>query len=128
MTKQELITYCLTFPAVYKDNPFDGEKGHSDDGTWTMIRHRGNKKGFAHIYERHERLRINLKYDPNEALFWRQIYEDVTPGWHMNKEHWNTVTLNGDVPEQELERMIEHSFDLTKPKTKKKELSEPYRM
>jgi predicted DNA-binding protein (MmcQ/YjbR family) len=53
--------------------------------------------------------------------FLRQIYEDVTPGWHMNKTHWNTVALGGDVPEDELKRMIERSYDLIKPKERKRQ-------
>ena len=51
--------------------------------------------------------------------FLRQAYEDVTPGYHMNKTHWNTIMLGGDVPEDELKRMIERSYDLIKPKVRK---------
>jgi len=83
------------------------------------MRHRTNKKGFAHIYERNGKLCINLKCDPFEADFLRQAFEDITPGWHMNKVHWNTVTLGGDVPIDELERMIERSYDLIKPKVRR---------
>ena len=70
------------------------------------------------IYERLGKLSVNLKCDPFEADFLRQAFEDVTPGWHMNKTHWNTVTLGGDVPEDELKRMIEQSYDLIKPKAR----------
>ena len=119
MTKRELIDYCLTFPAAYEDYPFDGEAAHSDDGTWAMIRHKVNKKGFAHIYERSGKLRVNLKSDPFEADLLRQAFEDVTPSWHMNKEHWNTITLGGDVPEDVLKQRIERSYDLIKPKVKR---------
>ena len=44
MTKQDLIDYCLTFPAVYEDYPFDGFDNHSDDVKWTVMRHGANKK------------------------------------------------------------------------------------
>jgi len=120
MTKRELIEYCLTLPAAYEDYPFDGAEAHSDDGTWAMMRHKVNKKGFAHIYERNGRLCTNLKCDPFEADFLRQVFENVTPGWHMNKTHWNTVTLGGDVSEDELKRMIERSYNLIKPKVRKR--------
>ena len=73
---------------------------------------------FALINIRHDKLYINLKCDPTEAIFLRDIYESVTSGWHMNKEHWNTVYINGDVPEQALYEMIQHSYDLIKPKPK----------
>lgn len=124
MTRRELIDYCLTFTAAYEDYPFDDGAAHSDDGAWTVIRHRTSKKGFAHIYERNGKLCVNLKCDPLEADFLRQAYENVTPAYHMNKTHWNTVILEGEcagappVPEDELKRMIEHSYDLIKPKIK----------
>ena len=56
--------------------------------------------------------RINLKCDPTEALMLRQIFPAVTPGYHMNKQHWNTVLLDGSVPENEIKRMIENSYTL----------------
>lgn len=55
---------------------------------------------------------INLKCDPTEALMLRQIFPAVTPGYHMNKQHWNTVLLDGSVPENEIKRMIENSYAL----------------
>jgi len=115
MTRQQIIEFCLTLPAAYEDYPFDSM---GDPGAWTVMRHKTNKKSFALIYERHDKLRVNLKCDPFEADFLRQVFEDVTPGWHMNKVHWNTVTLGGDVSEDELQRMIERSYDLIKPKAR----------
>ncbi len=55
---------------------------------------------------------INLKCDPSEALMLRQIFPAITPGYHMNKQHWNTVLLDGSVPENEIKRMIENSYAL----------------
>lgn len=116
MTRQNLIDFCLTFPAAYEDYPFDDL---ADGNRWTAMRLRWNKKTFAFINEHNNRLCVNLKCDPLEADFLRQAFADVTPGFHMNKVHWNTVYLNGDVPEDELKRMIEHSYDLIKPKVRK---------
>ena len=118
MTRQELIDYCLTFPTAYEDYPFDDV---TDAGAWTVMRHKANKKSFALIYERGGRLCVNLKCDPLEADFLRQIYEDVTPAYHMNKTHWNTVTTGGDVPDDALERMIERSYDLIKPRARRQQ-------
>jgi len=56
--------------------------------------------------------RVNLKCDPDLALELRDRYEQVTPGYHMNKRHWNTVEIEGGVPDAELRKMIEHSYDL----------------
>jgi predicted DNA-binding protein (MmcQ/YjbR family) len=114
MTRRELIDFCLTFPASYEDYPFDNV---ADAGAWTVMRHRGNKKSFALIYERNGQQYVNLKCEPLEADLLRQIYADVTPGFHMNKEHWNTAVLGGDVPDEALMRMVERSYDLVKPKT-----------
>lgn len=111
MTKCELIEYCLTYPAVFEDYPFDG--------TAAVMRHQGNKKMFALISERNGAAYINLKCEPMRADFLRSMFSGVTPGWHMNKVHWNTVTMGVDVPAAELYDMIKHSFDLTKPKVKK---------
>lgn len=117
MTKRELIDFCLTFPAVFEDYPFASlARGNQ----WTAMRHRSNQKTFAFINELNGRLCVNLKCDPFEADFLRQAFTDVIPGFHMNKEHWNTVFLNGDVPEADLANMIEKSYDLIKPKIRKK--------
>ena len=116
MTRQELIDFCLTFPDAYEDYPFDNI---ADAGAWTVMRHRTNKKSFALIYERNGKLCANLKCDPFESDFLRQTFNDVTPAYHMNKVHWNTITLDGDVAEDELIRMIEQSYGLIKPKKRK---------
>ncbi|MFD2231246.1 MmcQ/YjbR family DNA-binding protein [Alkalimarinus sediminis] len=55
---------------------------------------------------------LNLKCDPEEALALRDIFTAVIPGYHMNKKHWNTVILDGTIPNGEIERMIDHSYTL----------------
>ncbi|MFR9201485.1 MAG: MmcQ/YjbR family DNA-binding protein [Candidatus Gastranaerophilaceae bacterium] len=116
MTRQKLIDFCLTCPADYEDYPFDSI---ADARAWTVMRHRTNKKSFVLIYERNAKLCVNLKCEPLEADFLRQAFANVTPAYHMNKVHWNTVTLDGDVPEDKLKRMIGRSYDLIKPKVRK---------
>jgi predicted DNA-binding protein (MmcQ/YjbR family) len=56
--------------------------------------------------------RANLKCDPDLALELRDRYEQVQPGYHMNKKHWNTVEIANGIPEAELRRMIDHSYEL----------------
>jgi predicted DNA-binding protein (MmcQ/YjbR family) len=56
--------------------------------------------------------RVNLKCDPDLALELRDRYEEVCPGYHMNKKHWNTVELGGRIPEAEMRKMIDHSYEL----------------
>ena len=55
---------------------------------------------------------VNLKCDPDLALELRDRYQQVTPGYHMNKKHWNTVEMEGGIPGLELRKMIDHSYDL----------------
>ena len=59
-----------------------------------------------------ESYRMNLKCDPEEAIQLRDVFESVLAGYHMNKKHWNTVILNGEVPMGELQRMIDNSYAL----------------
>ena len=63
-------------------------------------------------YEREGYINLNVKADPQWRDFWRSTYASVIPGWHQNKDHWNTIILDGTVPEQEIQRMIAESYDL----------------
>src|SRR6058998_4266129 len=56
--------------------------------------------------------RANLKCDPDLALELREHYEQVQPGYHMNKKHWNTVEIDSGIPDAELRKMIDHSYEL----------------
>ena len=118
LTKRELIDYCLTYPDAYEDYPFDEDSAAAD--AWTVMRHRGNQKSFALIYERGGALRVNLKCEPMYADLLRGVYPGVTPAYHMNKVHWNTVTPASGIPEEELFAWIRQSYELTKTKPKNK--------
>lgn len=115
MTKQELIEYCLTLPGAYEDYPFDEFPG---DHATAVIRHRGNRRSFALIMEHSGQLYLNLKCAPAEADFLRCVFKGVIPGYHMNKEHWNTVVMGSDVPEDEILRQINGSYNLIRPNVK----------
>ena len=112
MQTRELIDHCLTFPSVFEDHPF-GEDA-------AVIKHISNKKMFALVGSLGGRLQVTLKCDPDRADFLRIAYADVVPGYHFNKRHWNTIYVEGDVPQDELFEMIEHSYNLTKPAIRKK--------
>ena len=63
---------------------------------------------------------VNLKCDPERAQELRAEYDDIKPGFHMSKVHWNTVTINGDLPTVFIKELIDHSYDLVfKSLTKK---------
>ena len=69
-------------------------------------------KIFAIVNGEEEPLRISLKCDPAEADFFRTMFDAVKPGYHLNKSHWNTVTLDGSVPEELFVKMVHSSFAL----------------
>ena len=105
--RAEIIRHCLKLPDSYEDYPFR-------DNNFTVMRCRKNKRTFAMIYERNGHLNINVKCDPQWIHFWREAYPSVIPGYHMNKKHWNTIVLDGTVPECDVVRMIGESYDLAK--------------
>ncbi len=71
-----------------------------------------NEKIFILISTNDHPVTINLKCDPERAIELREQYPSVEPGYHMNKKHWNTVTLDGSIPPKEIFAMIDHSYDL----------------
>ncbi len=104
-TREDAIRYGLTFDGAYTDRPFPR-------ADWQLVRVRGSKKTFLAVYERNGLVNLNVKVDPEWRDFWRNAYASVLPGWHQNKEHWNTILLDGSIPEQEMKRMIAESYDL----------------
>jgi predicted DNA-binding protein (MmcQ/YjbR family) len=74
---------------------------------------------------------VNLKCDPDLAFALRDQYEQVQPGYHMNKKHWNTVEIDSGIPDAELRKMIDHSYELVVqglPKKAREKLERPRRM
>lgn len=104
-TRQEAISYGLTFENTYLDTPFK-------DPNWQLIRIKGSRKAFLWIYEKDGVINLNVKVDPQWRDFWRQTYKSVVAGYHQNKEHWNTIILDGNVPDEDVKRMIAESYDI----------------
>ena len=104
-TREEALEYGLSLPGTYQDAPFR-------DDNWQLVRVKGSKKAFLWTYEREGLLNLNVKAAPEWRDFWRSAYEAVIPGWHQNKEHWNTIILDGSIPEKDIRRMIKESYDL----------------
>lgn len=113
MKREEVISYGLSFPDTYTDSPFHDEN-------WILLRYRKNKKAFAWTYERNGNIWVNVKVDPEWRDFWRNTYSSVIPGYHQNKEHWNSLILDGTIPEADVKRMIAESYDLIVGKKKGK--------
>ena len=104
-TREEVLSYGLSFPNTYKEAPFH-------DPNWELVRVRENKKAFLWVYERNGYINMNLKAEAGWRDLWRGTYTAVQPAYHQNKEHWNTVVLDGSVPDEVLEDMIAESYRL----------------
>lgn len=114
MTKTEVIAYALTLSGAAADSPFE------NDGETVVLRHSDSGKWFGLIMQLNGKYIVNLKCEPMNADFLRSVYEGVTPAYHMNKTHWNSVILGSDVPDDEIKRMIDDSFYLTKKSVRRK--------
>ena len=99
------MEYALSFPDSYQDAPF-----HDDN--WQLVRVKDSKKAFLWTYERNGYINLNVKVDPQWRDFWRSAYDSVIAGYHQNKEHWNTIILDGSIPDKDIKRMIAESYDL----------------
>ncbi|MEF3303501.1 MmcQ/YjbR family DNA-binding protein [Paenibacillus sp. GYB003] len=102
MTKAELVRYCLSKKGVREDYPFGPEP---------LVLKVGSKM-FALVADDPGRLVVSLKCEPELAYLLRQQYEAVKPGYHLNKRHWNSVEVDGTIPEDELFGMIDVSYAL----------------
>lgn len=105
LTRKEALSYGLSLPDTYQEAPF-----HDDN--WQLVRVRGNRKAFLWTYERNGLINLNVKVSPKWRDLWRKAYASVIPGWHQNKEHWNTIILDGTIPDSEIKRMIAESYDI----------------
>lgn len=93
--------YCISFPGVTEEFPFD-EK--------TLVFKVTGKMFTACDVDEFES--INLKCDPVKAIELREMYPEVAPGYHMNKKHWNTVNMRGDLPDDLVREWIRDSYNL----------------
>ena len=113
MDLAEFREYCLTKPSATEGTPFGPD----------VLVFKVSGKMFALASLDELPTTVNLKCDPELALDLRDRYEQVRPGYHMNKKHWNTVEIEGGIPDLELRKMIDHSYELVtkslpKPKVK----------
>ena len=102
MDLEEFREYCLSKPHATEGTPF---------GPDVLVFKVGGKI-FALTSPEHFPVTANLKCDPDLALDLRDRYDQVRPGYHMNKRHWNTVEIEGGIPDTQLLKMIDHSYDL----------------
>jgi predicted DNA-binding protein (MmcQ/YjbR family) len=111
MNIESLREYCVSKNNVTESFPFGDE---------TLVFKVGGKIFvLANLEGEHS---INLKCDPELALELRERYQSVIPGYHMNKKYWNTVSLDGSIPDKEIFSWIDHSYEQVLKKSKKERL------
>lgn len=104
MDHQTVEAYILSLPNAKLDYPF---------GEGVAV-YKVGEKMFALIEEKSSPLRLSLKCDPLLAQTLRERYESVLPGYHLNKKHWNTVILTGQLTWEEIQDLIRHSYELVR--------------
>lgn len=103
MDLTEIRNYCMKKSGSTEDFPFD----------FDVLAIRVSGKIYLLTDIKTAPLKINLKCDPDNALYLREKYKDkILPGHHMNKKHWNTVIIDGSIPENEIYKMIDESYSL----------------
>lgn len=102
MDHKTVEDYVLTMPNAVREYPF-GE---------TVAVYKVGDKMFALIAEGSDPVRLSLKCDPQLSEVLRERYETVMPGYHLNKKHWNTIVLSGQMSWEDVQGLIRHSYDL----------------
>lgn len=102
MTHKEVEAYVLSMPNARLDYPFGPD----------VAVYKVNEHMFALIPEGSEPVRVSLKCDPQLARLLRDKYESVMPGYHLNKKHWNTILMTGQLTWEEVQHLIRHSYEL----------------
>lgn len=112
MNIEEFRDYCLSKKYVTESFPFDN----------TTLVFKVAEKMFALSGLEHQPTTVNLKCDPERAIELRGEFDDVIAGFHMSKKHWNTITIEGNISNEMIKELIDHSYDLVvKGMTKKKQ-------
>jgi predicted DNA-binding protein (MmcQ/YjbR family) len=106
VTFEQIYTYLLSHPGSVEDRPFGPE----------VPVYKIGGKMFAYSSPNNVPPSITIKLDPLLGQMLRSTFDAVKPGYHMNKEHWNTITLDGSVPEEELLSWIDESYTLVHSK------------
>lgn len=101
MNAEAIRNYCLSKQGAEEDYPFDE--------VTLVVKVAG--KIFVLVFLDKIPLQINLKCDPEKAVELREKLDCVSPGWHMNKKYWNTITLNGNIQWSEIKEWIDHSYE-----------------
>src|SRR6478609_5891159 len=103
-----LRSRCLEMPGAVETFPFNPET--------SVFKAREGGKIFALSALAGEPLKVSLKADPEIVVSMQRTFEAAGPGYHLNKRHWMTITVGGDLPDEQIRELIEDSYDLVKPR------------
>lgn len=104
MNQKELHEHLLSYPDTRLDYPF------GEGVAVYKVKVKNEERMFALVAEGKEPINLSLKCDPNLAVVLRERYESVLPGYHLNKKHWNTLILSGQLDTDEVHDLIRHSY------------------
>lgn len=110
MNIEEYRDFCMSFAGVTEEFPFDSQ---------TLVFKVMGKMFALTDVDTFES--VNLKCDPDRAVLLREEYEEIIPGWHMNKKHWNTVSTSGSLDDELIKELITNSYNLVADKLPKKD-------
>ncbi|MAO66474.1 MAG: MmcQ-like protein [Balneola sp.] len=109
MNIEAFYNFCMSLPGASEDFPFDENT--------LVFKVRGKMFALTNVDEFKS---INLKCDPVRALELRAAYEEIKPGYHMNKKHWNTVSMKGALQDDLIKELTRHSYELVVAKLPEK--------
>ena len=108
MTRDDLCAHCLHMTGAYEDFPFGAE----------VAVFKVKNKMFAYV-PLDDPPTVTMKCDPIEATLLRKQFSSVQPGYHMNKKHWNTITVDGELDDAYIKELIEDAYILVRKKLRK---------
>ena len=108
MNKEDIINYCLSLKNTFQDMPFP------KDFESIVMKHKENKKWFALLMNVNNKLYLNIKTEPEYSELLRNSCKYIIPGYHMNKQHWNTIIVDDCTDFDLLKELIKESYNLTK--------------
>lgn len=112
MKPAELVEICLALPQAFESFPFGEET--------SVFKTSGNGKVFAITALGATPLAVTLKCDPDDGIALREQYPEITPGYHMNKRHWISVDLDGALPRDLVEELVQASHALVRPRMQRR--------
>lgn len=123
MNLEQFRTYCLTKKGAEETYPF------GEHAMWMKVGGKAFAWTFVQDFKMEGEMRppfyfINMKCDPEQAVIWREQFEEIEAGWHQSKKHWNTVFITGNLSDETFSELIDHAYEVVKKGLTKKQRAE----